>query len=381
MSKIKTKIKIYLGRFKHFFRNPNFQIIVLVLLIVVDTLMITNFLSSLKSSENFFCPNKFVDPRPAGEPVLARLPELQHRALDGVVITDGQPTSTRPLAVVIENHFEARPQTGLADANLVYEFLTEGGITRFLTFYDASGAIEKIGPVRSCRPYFLNVAEEFQALFTHVGGSPACLDLLASRSFDVYNLDEYAKTNYFWRDKLRQPPHNVYISIKSMSQYLADKEIDSQFEFELWEFKDEVQSNDLDDSSSLASTAKIIRVDFGVSTYNIEWHYNKKANNYKRYVMGEPHQDLSGQIVKAKNIIVQSVKARVLDSLGRLSFQMEGRGDSLIFQDGLVLEGYWKKPDRRARTRFYSSAGEEIRFNRGTTWIEVLPTDREVSYE
>lgn len=366
MSKIKTIRK----KFLKFLKNQNLQVIVLVIVIIINTWLITNLFRP--QDQGVFCLPENLELFEAAEGVPVTFGGLQARKIDGLLV-ESQATSSRPLAVIIENHFKAWPQSGLAEANLVYEFLTEGGITRFLAFYDPSSNVKKIGPVRSCRPYFLNVAEEFQALHAHVGGSPSCLDLLKRRRYDVYNLDEYSKTDYFWRSKSRFAPHNVYTSTELMNEYLKDKEIDLEYPFESWEYKD-------DSPTELSSAAKI-NIDFSTYTYNVTWQYDKKNNNYQRYVTGDPVYDTSGAGLRPKNIIIQRVKTRLLDSIGRLSQQLEGRGDAIVFMDGQVITGHWKKPDRNSRTRFYSETGEEIQFNRGQTWVEVVPTDRQVTYK
>jgi len=124
---------------------------------------------------------------------------------------------------------------------------------------------------------------------------------------------------------------------------------------------------------------KII-IDFSLPNYYVEWHYNPKNNDYLRYLARQLHQDASAETIKAKNIIIQYVPAQVLDSDGRLNLKLIGWGGAHIFQDGKVYEGVWKKPSASARTIFFDNQGEEIKFNRGATWIEVLPTDRVVTW-
>jgi len=370
-------LKSSFKNFKELIKNQDLLVIILVILVIANTVLVTKLLDSHNVRERFYLDE-------SEKPVAEIRQSLQFRALDGLPAENGA-TSTRPLAVVIENHFESWPQTGIAEANLVYEFLTEGGVTRFLALYDQSSKIEKIGPVRSCRPYFLNIAEEFQALHTHIGGSPECLDLIKKRRFDVFDLDEYTKTDYFWRASDRDAPHNVYTSIDLMAEYLKDKEIPNEYIFESWKYYgDSYETTDKKIQvleSPPEPTASKISIDFSTYTYNVEWIYNKESYEYIRYLTGDPQKDSSGSEIRARNIVIQRVKARVLDSKGRLSLAMQGRGDALIFQDGQVIEGHWKKSTPKERTRFYSANGEEIEFNRGITWVEVVPTDREVSYE
>lgn len=373
-NKNKKDYKEYLNKIYRVVQNQAVQVVALVILVAATTWMIRDL--------TFSCPERcfFVAPEinlvsSTTTDQAARGDGLVPRHLDGVLVANAA-SNSRPLALVIENHFESRPPSGLSRASLVYEILVEGGITRFLALYEASGLVTLIGPVRSCRTYYLNLAEEYQSLFVHVGGSPDCLDNIKRRVYDVYDLNQYFNGDYFWRNG-RIAPHNVYTSTELLNKYLDNRGIDKPGEFESWLYKDPGASS----STQVLDDAKSLIIDYSIEAYKVEWQYDSESGDYRRHLAGEVHSDSDGAEIRAQNVIVQYVRTSLLDRIGRLDLKLEGRGGAVVFQDGKVIQGYWKKPDRQSRTKFYNLDGEEIAFNRGLSWVEVLPTDREVIWE
>jgi len=294
------------------------------------------------------------------------------RLIDGVYMPIER-ADFYPVAIQIENLITVRPQAGIAKANLVYEALAEGGITRFLAIYASGDEITKIGPVRSARPYFLDWLAEFEALYAHCGGSPQALADI--NTYNVASINQIGGDHgYYWRDDNRPRPHNLYSSSELLARALRDREMEEKADFEPWLFKNDAELTDrpLND--------KTIKIDFSTYSYEVEYTYDRENNVYLRNQAGEAHMDeLTKEQIAPKNIIVQKVKTRLADE-SRLSMETVGEGDALVFQDGKVIEAVWKKPARESRTRFYDLNDKEIRFNAGPTWIEILPTDRVVEY-
>ena len=115
-------------------------------------------------------------------------------------------------------------------------------------------------------------------------------------------------------------------------------------------------------------------------SYQVEYTYDRVKNDYLRMQAGEVQTDkINEQELRAKNVIVQYIQTRLIDA-SRLGMDTVGNGEAVIFMDGDVIEGTWKKTARDERTRFYNANGEEVKFNRGQTWVEVLPTDRSIEY-
>lgn len=292
------------------------------------------------------------------------------RNIDGVYVEPGQ-ENFYPIAVIVENHVDARPQSGLARANLVIEAEAEGGITRYLAVYADGSEIKEIGPIRSARPYFVDWARELSALFVHCGGSPEALVKIAREN--VFDLNEFYNGTYFWRDKSRPAPHNIYTSTESLNGYLESEKA-GEGEYLSWQFKDDAALPE-------GETGKNVKIKFKTPDYYVDWVYDKESNSYIRYLAGQKHKDIDGEEITAKNVIVMRVKAEVIDDESRLKMEHIGSGKAIVCLDGKCEEGSWEKKSGLARTHFYNSNGEEFKFNAGTVWIEAVRPEREVVIE
>ena len=295
---------------------------------------------------------------------------LVRRVIDGVY--DGKDNQNiYPVALMIENLVTVRPQSGLDQASIVYEALVEGGITRFMAIFVLTDEIKSTGPVRSARPYSLDWAKEYNALYGHVGGSPVAMSLIST--YDVFNLDQFYDARYYWRDTERAAPHNVYSSSKLLVFALRDKEAPAEGNFEAFEFKDDSPLEDRPEEE------KNITIDYSSYSYKVEYKYNREENIYERFQGGKEFESRDVGQIKAKNVIVQYVKTSLEDE-SRLQMETIGEGKAVVFRDGLALEATWEKEARNQRTKFYDMTGEEIQFNPGQTWIQIVPTDREITY-
>lgn len=292
---------------------------------------------------------------------------------------------TRPLAVMINNHTDARPQSGLDQADLVYEIVAEGGITRFLAFFNSS-VPEKIGPVRSTREYYLVLVKELgDAMLMHIGYSPQAL--VAIESWPVRSLSRGGAQ--FWRDEARlaagiPTEHTAYVD----GQEMLKKGIELGWEgtsdtFTPYAFKDDSAAKPED----TAEKATELTIDFwNPGDYSAIWKYDNATNSYLRSMGYDendqpvPHIDAeSNKEISAKNVIVQFAKETSIvgDDKNRLDYELVGSGEGIVFVDGKVYKVTWSKSDRDARTKFYSLDGEEVKFNRGKFWIAIVP-DRNV---
>jgi hypothetical protein len=299
------------------------------------------------------------------------LPGL-HRLIDGVEVQDETKINPPLFAVQVENMVDARPLSGIARANLVYETLAEAGITRLLAIYTADDSVSEIGPVRSARPYFVDWASEFGALYAHSGGSPEALSLIPS--YNVLDLNEFANGKYFWRSSARYAPHNLYTSTERLNNAFTAKNGAAE-NFTSWLFKDETPVD------ARPEEEKRIKIYFSTNTYEADWQYSRDSNDYLRYEGGLIQQDRDGKEVRAKNIAVQFTSISVIDDVGRKKIDTIGSGQASIFQDGIRIDGTWKKDAKGKRTKFYDSTGAEIKFNPGVTWVEVAPTGTKVAME
>ncbi len=287
------------------------------------------------------------------------------RAIDGIVIDAAEVPSTY-FAIIVDNQVAARPASGLGQSPLVMEVPVEGGITRFMAVFPYEGSVPKIGPVRSARPYFLDWAAEFDATFTHVGGSPDAIQRLAKTP--NRNQDEFAWGRFFWRDTARQAPHNVYTSMLLMnnSRELVRGKGETT-PLASWKFKDEAK---------LADRPEItpdISVNYGNPSYNVAWKYDREQNFYIRTRGSKPELDSDNRSLTAKNIVVLSTKIETIDAVGRRRIQVVGDGLATVYRDGIAIAATWKKSSATERLRFYSlSDDQEIIMNAGQTWIQVI---------
>ncbi len=299
-------------------------------------------------------------------------------AASGRRIIDGAPTDVaeadqRVFAVMIDNMIDARPPSGLARASLVIEAPVEGGITRFEAFFASDSQVSKIGPVRSARPYYLDWAAEFNAVYAHVGGSPEALDLIASRK--PLDLNEFFAGKYFWRDSGRKAPHSTYTSTSLLAKALTDRFAGAgpRPQTAAWKYRDgtvQVQPGEV--------TA--VTVDYSTPAYRVVWRYDAAKNAYRRFQNEDELRDDDGAPIRASNVVVQYNKVRVLDEIGRRRIETVGQGQAVVFFDGSAVEATWKKTSLKDRTRYYAEDGSEIAFEPGTTWVEVVPTDGKVTY-
>ena len=293
------------------------------------------------------------------------------RMIDGSYVEDGF-ENIYPIAVMIDNHPDARPAHGLEKAQLVIEAEAEGGTTRYMAFFAGNENVEKIGPIRSARPYFVDWSRELSALYVHVGGSPEALAKMIQEK--ILHINEFYNGTYFWRDTAREAPHNVYSSLANLRKYLEKKEQD-EAEYFVWKYKDEEQAH-----VSVAMAYDAVTINFLLSEFKVSWKYIPEQNSYLRYLGGKKQLVSDNQEIFAKNIIIQYVDSEVLDEEMRQEFQYIGNGYALVCMDGVCEKGFWRKKNLSSRTKFYNLEDDEFEFNRGTTWIEVVNPAYEVEY-
>ena len=271
-------------------------------------------------------------------------------------------------AVMVENHYDARPLSGLEDADMVFEFPVEGGITRFMAIFNSSSTAQKIGPVRSARPYYVEYARSLDAVYAHVGGSPEALNRI-SGLYKFKNLDEMANEHYFWRDKNRYPPHNAYTKISLLNKAVHNKNWAINHQPKFWSF---IFNNEQESSST--STTKLeankIKILYGGS-YNVEWHYDFQDKDYVRYQGRALQRSADKNLIKFKNIIILFTSQKVLDKKGRLQIPVNGQGKALIINNGHRQLASWHKKSGEF-VYFLDEDNNEIKFPSGKTWLSFI---------
>ncbi len=304
-------------------------------------------------------------------------PKTEESPINGLLFTKtdiSKLESRRPVAVMINNHSEARPQSGLNSADLVFEALAEGGITRYLAIF-WSEAPEKVGPIRSARQYYLEWLSPFDPLYIYDG----CADTTnpktdACGNVYAYNIKRIATIGAWrWNDGRRYAPHNEYSSLKTTWEYAEDKNWDQMPEIQTWKFKKDATL----DSRGLKTKVKITfheRLN-NSGAYDTVWTYDNKKNLYFKETGGKIHIDQETNTqVYTKNLIIQEVTLTPsYDEKGRIILTTIGNGKATLFIDGKITTGIWKKLSRTDRTKYYDSQGNEVIFNRGRTWISIVP--------
>lgn len=280
----------------------------------------------------------------------------------------------RPVtAVMIENSIDARPQSGLQDAGVVFEAIAEGGITRFAALFQESTP-QYVGPVRSVRPYFLDWIKPFDASVAHVGGSPAALQQVRSGMRDI---DQFFNANYYWRVSSRYAPHNMYTSFAKLDALNKSKGYKSST-FTGWPRKD--------DASLTVPTAKSISLGISGYYFDVAYGYEPKSNTYIRTVGHQAHTnqvDAAGKkIVRLHpKVVVAMVMSFGLSSDGHHNKYGDiGKGVAYIFQDGGATKATWRKNTVNSQLSFADSANQPIAFNAGQTWLTAVSSVSAVSY-
>lgn len=278
----------------------------------------------------------------------------------------GEQSLNRPLMATVENSAPARPQAGLEHAEIVYEFLVEGGITRFLALYFCQFP-EKVGPIRSARTYLLETALEFDPIYLHIGGSPESYTLLGK--IPLFNLDEMgAGRIYYWRSQSRNPPFNLYTDLLYISQSISLEPAPPPEPY--FSFQDFIPPLEGEESEEIA-----IHYWGG---YTVSYRFQRDVGDYLRYSNGIPHVTEEGVHLQAQNILILFTPTRVVDAAGRLQMDLHGGGPLLLFRDGLFFEGEWVKEGKM--TQYRDLQGRDLLFTRGQTWINVVPMSTSINY-
>lgn len=315
----------------------------------------------------------------------------------------------RPLTIMIENHADSRPPSGLSRADVVYEIVAEGGITRFLGVFYCGVAAEdvEVAPVRSARIYFLDYAAEYgdKPIFMHVGGANnysgsgdtakevRALETLESMGWRVPKGNDFDTTYdagfpIFWRNYERldhsvATEHTMMASTDAAYEEAEKRGLTAKDKKGVAWDEDFVSWDFVDDK---AQTPTASEISFGFwdnkPDYDVTWKYDSANNRYLRFNGGKEHTDLTyKEQLSAKNVVIVFAKERgPVDRNFHMFYTTTGTGKALIFQNGIAVEGTWEKDSRTARTKFFDKNGREISFVRGPIWIEVIPAGNDVSF-
>ena len=292
-----------------------------------------------------------------------------NRPLTGLVAPDKASTRARALSIKVENSPDARPQTGLNSADVVYETVVEGGITRFHLVFQSK--IPKIvGPVRSARLSDLWIVPQYHGVFFYSGASNSVTARL--RQAGLPDLSQDAGTTYpYFRSSARPAPHNLYITMSKALTEARRRKFDMSVA---------MPKLDFGPASTTSSATAVKSVYVPLSSFNnVTWKYNKKRDAFLRQNNHVIHRDAeTGKQVAAKNVVVLWAKYTPAshDKVGSVTWDIKlgGSGRATVFRNGHRYNGKWIAT-RTKPPHFVDKSGRPIRLARGNTWFEVVPLD------
>jgi hypothetical protein len=284
---------------------------------------------------------------------------------------------TRPVAIMVDNHPNARPQSGVSKADVVWEAPVEGGLTRNMLIFRSASTTE-IGPVRSARPYFLRWAREFDAIYAHVGGSDEALAQLAAGTLGLDDANEFSNGSTFWRDSRRDAPHNTYTSNLRLKQLMEKKEWSATTEA-----IDTTARSREAATGTPATRINIIPIEGGET---IEFRADAREDGYALWRRNHQMRDRDGSPIVPRTVVVLGMDVLTVpdpQGKGLIGLQTIGAGTARVFRDGLMLSGTWKKTSAADPTSVIGTDGQKIPFAEGQVWYVVIGANRggRVSFE
>lgn len=284
--------------------------------------------------------------------------------LTGELVANEAATKQAVTGVMIENSPDARPQSGIKNSGVVFEAIAEGGITRFLVFYQQEKP-QLIGPVRSLRLYDIDWLSAFDASIAHVGGSSQALTEIRNGSHR--DLDQFFNSGSYWRATDRYSPHNVYTSFDKLDALNNAKGYTAST----------FTGFSRTDGKPIAKPdATNINITISSSLYNSSYIYDAKTNTYARSQAGAPHMDREGgQITPSVVVAIRVDETTELQDGYREVITTTGSGQATIFQNGTAIPATWHKADQNSQIDFTDSSGKDIPLVRGQTWIAAVRND------
>lgn len=312
----------------------------------------------------------------AAEPEEADLPEgKMYSYLTGEVVDTAVGTQ-RPFAIMINNIQEAIPQSGVSQADIVYECLVESGITRLLCEFQDIENLNKVGSIRSARHYYMDLAQDDEAIYTHFGQSIFAEERINAGFPTISGLSGYGGS-VFYRTDDREAPHNVYSSKDGLLAGLDATGISRDYPEG---YKSRLNFYHTDTVPETGDTAEKVTMPF---TVNNPWfEYNAQDGLYYRFQYGEPHIDVeNNEQLAFKNLIIQYAERSVISEQDHQDFVLVGSGTGLMMTDGKAVKITWERKTESDRTTYYYEDGTPVYLNAGKSYISVVPSELTVTYE
>lgn len=275
--------------------------------------------------------------------------------------------AARPVtAIMIENSLAARPQAGIADADMMFEAIAEGGITRFIGLFQGSMP-GSVGPIRSARPYYVDIARTFDAAYVHAGGSPDALERI--NQLQVKDMSAFESGDTYFRVMFRDAPHDLYSTMEKIDKRRGELGFNSST-FAPWKRKNDTPQT---------PTASQIQLTLSSSPFNPSFTYDQSSNTYQRQQNGSVHTDDNGKSVSPKVVIA------VVTTVGQdgiySTYRLTGSGEIRVFQDGIVSQGTWSKDSPESPFVLKDKNGLEFSLNKGQTWVTLVGSTNSITYQ
>ncbi len=288
---------------------------------------------------------------------------------------DASLVGQRPIGVMFNNIKAALPQVGLSNCDIIYEVLAEGGITRFEGLIFDYASLGSLGSIRSSRPYYVNIARAYDAVYIHAGGSEAAYSLMSSIKndhFDGVRGNFYVNGELlFWRDKTRLNSgyaleHTMFARGSDIAQAVQDRKIRNQLKdqsFTAFAFDPAFEAIG---SGKTANCVKIPHSNY----YTSEFNYDSATGLYAHTHYNTAHIDgATGEQIKSTNVFLLYTKQRAVDGYGRREVTLTGEGEGAYLNGGEYTEIIWKRENDDAPFKYYNLDGTELKVEQGKSYV------------
>lgn len=311
--------------------------------------------------------------KPTPTPTPTETPEPFRNKLTGEIVEE-EPDNSRPFAVMINNYIYALPHCGVSQADIIYEVLAEGEITRMMPIFSDISDAGVLGSMRSSRPYYIEIARSYDAIYVHAGGSDQAYADIASKGVEnIDGVNGAYGAEIFYRDPNRMShgsEHSLFTTGEKLLEYMPKFGYRSEHETENFDygmtFADEIEMENAKDASSVIVSFSGLKTT--TFTYD-EGGFYTGAQFGSDYIDGN-----TGEAVQFRNLLVLYADTKVLDSDGRRSVELNGTGGGHFFCDGKMVDITWSRSGNGEKFAYLLSDGSALTLGVGKTYIAIVPT-------
>lgn len=327
-------------------------------------------------------PSPTPTPTPTPEPTPEPVDYGNMNPLNGLPLDDAH-LKRRPVAVMFNNLKAALPLMGITKADLIYEALAEGGITRIVGFFKNTSEVPTIGTVRSTRAYYLDIAQGHDAILMHVGGSAEALNLISSRG--MYTLDGLRNYPFYYRDQARVKSAGLEHSMMAKGDVIDSYIAEQKSARILYEDDYDPYSMTFADTATPEgdTAAKVVSITFSSYKTGV-FEFNEEDKLYYVSQYGKPLTDGedSAQLT-VKNVLVLYANVSQIpgDTAGRLKTELVGSGEGTFICDGKAEAITWSKRSVNDPFVYTQANGEQLKLAAGVSYINIVPTTAKITLE